>query len=79
MFFKAIFVLVILFVAFGLAVILLRRLTETTQRLANLREQMARNDTKLSDQMRSVHLEQERLRAQLEVERAKNEPRDGSG
>ena len=40
--FKAIFLLILLFAAYGLAAILLRRLTETTKQLANLREQMAR-------------------------------------
>ncbi len=67
--FKVIFLLVLLFGAYGLAVILLRRLTETTKQLGELREQMARNDSKLSDQMRNVHLEQERLQAKLEEKR----------
>ena len=69
--FKVIFLIFILFGAYGIAVILLRRLTETTKQLAQLREQMARNDSKLSDQMRSVHLEQERLQAKLEAEKEK--------
>ncbi len=69
--FKVIFVIALLFVAFGLAAILLRRLTQTTQQLGNLREQMARNDSKLSDELRAVHVEQERLRLQLEAEKAK--------
>ena len=72
--FKAIFLLILLFAAYGLAAILLRRLTETTKQLANLREQMARNDSKLSDELRAVHIEQERLRIQLEAEKAKNTP-----
>lgn len=76
MFFKAIFLLILLFAAYGLAIILLRRLTETTKQLGNLREQMARNDSKLSDELRAVHLEQERLRMQLETEKEKNKPGD---
>jgi cell division protein FtsL len=69
--FKVIFLIFILFVAYGVAVILIRRLTENAKQLAALREQMARNDSKLSDQLRSVHLEQEKLQAKLEVEKEK--------
>ncbi len=67
--FKVIFLLVILFAAYGLAVILLRRLTQTTKQLAELREQMARNDTRLSNQMHNVHIEQEKLQAKLEADK----------
>lgn len=74
--FKAIFLIVILFAAYGLAVILLRRLTQNAQQLGNLREQMARNDSKLSQELRAVHAEQERLRLQLEAEKAKEKPGD---
>ena len=69
--FKVIFVIALLFAVFGLATILLRRLTQNVQQLGNLREQMARNDSKLSDELRAVHSEQERLRLQLEAEKAK--------
>ena len=66
--FKIVFLLFILFGAYGIAVILLRRLTQTTKQLAELREQMARNDSRLSEQMRAMHLEQEKLQAKLEAE-----------
>jgi len=70
--FKIIFLLFVLMMAYGLAVILLRRLTQTAQQLDHLREQMARNNSRLSDQLREVHREQERLRAQVEAD--KNSP-----
>ena len=69
MLFKIIFLLFILMLAYGLVVILLRRLTHTAQQLALLREQMHRSDRRLSDQLREVHREQERLRAQVEAEK----------
>lgn len=65
--FKAIALILLLFFAYGLAVILLRRLTQTTQQLGDLREQIARNDSKLSDQMRAVQVEQEKLQRKLEA------------
>ena len=74
--FKVIFLLFILFMAYGVAVILIRRLTENAKQLAALRDQMARNDSKLSDQLRSVHLEQEKLQAKLEVEKQNKTPRE---
>ena len=64
---KAIFLILLLFLAYGLAVIMLRRLTQTTKQLGDLREQIARNDSKLSDQLQAVHLEQEKLQKQLEA------------
>ena len=70
--FKIIFLLVILFAAYGLAVILLRRLTQTTQQLAKLHEQMRSNDARLSNELRQLHHEQERQRAKLEAEKQKS-------
>jgi flagellar biosynthesis/type III secretory pathway M-ring protein FliF/YscJ len=69
--FKVVLLIFVLFLAYGIVVILIRRLTENAKQLAGLREQMARNDSKLSDQLRSVHLEQEKLQAKLEAEREK--------
>jgi predicted Holliday junction resolvase-like endonuclease len=68
--FKAILFIVILFVAYGLVVIMLRRLTQTSRQLSDLHEQMARNDAKLSEQLRALNIEQERAR--LEAEKNKN-------
>lgn len=65
---KVILLLVLLFGAYGIAVIMLRRLTENAKQLAALREQMARNDSQLSDQLRTVRLEQEKMQAKLEAE-----------
>jgi cell division protein FtsB len=76
--FKIIFLLALLFLAYGLVVILLRRLTENAQKLSNLRDQMARNDSKLSDQLQQMHLEQEKLRAQLEAEQSKTKDESAS-
>jgi flagellar biosynthesis/type III secretory pathway M-ring protein FliF/YscJ len=69
--FKVVLLIFVLFLAYGIVVILIRRLTENAKQLAALRDQMARNDNKLSDQLRSVHLEQEKLQAKLEAEREK--------
>lgn len=73
--FKVIFLICLLFAAYGIAVILIRRLTETTKQLADLREQMARNDSKLSDQMHAVRMEQEKLQAKMEVEKEQTRQR----
>ena len=59
MFFKVLLFIVLLFLAYGLAVILLRRLTDTSQRLAELHQQMARNDEKLYSQMQRLRELQE--------------------
>ena len=75
---KIIFLVVILFAAYGLAVILLRRLTHTSKQLANLHEEMARSNQRLSDELRALHKEQERQRAQLEAqENSPEKPKSG--
>jgi cell division protein FtsL len=70
--FKVVLLLFLLMLAYGLAVILLRRLTQTAQQLANLRQQLARNDERLSGELRNLHHQQERLRVELEVEKEKS-------
>ncbi len=71
--FKVIFLLFVLMLAYGLAVILIRRLTQTSQQLTNLREQMHRSNTRLSDELRTLHREQEHLRTQIEAEKDSKE------
>ena len=56
---KWILLLFLLLFAYGIAVILIRRLNATTQQIADLRQQMARNDEKLSAQVESLSKENE--------------------
>lgn len=48
MLFKTILLLILLFLAYGYAVWLLKRLTNTTQQIAELRSQLLKNDEKLN-------------------------------
>ena len=59
MMFKFFLLIIVLLVAYGFAVILLRRLTYCARELASLHQQMARNDAKLHAQMQRLQEKQE--------------------
>ena len=55
---KVFFLLLLLMVAYGLVVILLRRLTSINQNLSDLHNQMKTNNQRLSDQVQDLRREQ---------------------
>lgn len=57
--FKIFLLVALLLIAYGFAVILLRRLSYCAQELASLHKQMARNDEKLHTQMQRLQQLQE--------------------
>lgn len=75
---KVLLLLMLLLAAYGLAVVLLRRLTQTTNELANLRDQMARNDNRLSDQMIELKRQQARRDAQEAAQNPQPKPEEDS-
>ncbi len=54
MFIKLFLLLAVLLITYGFAVILLRRLSDSHDKLAALHEQMARNDAQLREQMHRI-------------------------
>ena len=61
---KFFFLICLLLMAYGFAVLLLRRLTDSRDRLIELHEQMARNDAQLREQMHRLSELQEAQAAQ---------------
>ncbi|HEX8835246.1 MAG TPA: hypothetical protein VF719_13645 [Abditibacteriaceae bacterium] len=73
---KIILLLILLMVAYGIAIILLRRLSQTTQQLANLRSEMRRNDEKLSAKIEVLQAQKAAQEAQAPV--VQSAPADAS-
>jgi hypothetical protein len=67
MLFKFLILLVLLFLAYGYAVWLLKRLTNTSQQIAELRSQLLKNDELLGAKVAA--LEEKRERAEVVTER----------
>ena len=62
MFTKLILLILLLLVAYGLAVVMLRRMSETLSQIGDLRNDMKRNDERLQlqiEMMKAKQLEQE--------------------
>lgn len=67
MLFKFILLLVLLFLAYGYAVWLMKRLTNTSQQIADLRSQLLKNDELLSAKV--AVLEEKREQDEVATER----------
>jgi len=52
--FKVMLMLMVLLVAYGFAVILLRRLTDITHQVSDLKDQIKRNDARLHTQVNAL-------------------------
>ena len=52
--FKALLIVILLLIACGYALLLLRRLGDTVQQLGKLREDLARSDANLNDQLQTI-------------------------
>ncbi len=59
--FKALIVIIVLFVACGYAIVLLRQLNSTAQQLGKLRQDLAKSDAKLNDQLKTIQAQQQTL------------------
>jgi CHASE3 domain sensor protein len=66
MMFKFILLLVVLFVAYGIVVWLLKRLTQTSQQIAELHSQLQRNDEILAAKIMELQKEKEAETALIE-------------
>ena len=73
MLFKFLISLILLFLAYGIVVWLLKRLSYTTERLAELQSQLARNDEVLSVKLEALQTQRRALQeqqAQLDAAKA---------
>ena len=74
MLFKILLSLILLFLAYGLVVWLLKRLTDTTQRLADLQSQLVRNDEVLNAKLEALQQQKRSLEEQRQAEPGVEQP-----
>lgn len=67
MLFKLLLSIILLFLAYGLVVWLLKRLTDTTQRLADLQAQLVRNDEVLNAKLEALQQQKRALDEQRQT------------
>lgn len=56
---KALIIIIVLFLACGYAIVLLRQLNSTAQQLGKLRQDLAKSDANLNDRLKTIQARQE--------------------
>jgi predicted PurR-regulated permease PerM len=56
---KVLIIIIVLFLACGYAIVLLRQLNSTAQQLGKLRQDLAKSDANLNDRLKTIQAKQE--------------------
>ncbi len=65
---KVLIIIILLFLACGYAIVLLRQLNSTAQQLGKLRQDLAKSDANLNDRLKTIQARQETLETPLDAQ-----------
>lgn len=65
---KVLIIIIVLFLACGYAIVLLRQLNSTAQQLGKLRQDLAKSDANLNDRLKTIQARQETPETPLDAQ-----------